>query len=441
MPQFYIPSLSEISAVAQGLGADSRAPGLWRGLIGAWPLQETGGLKAYDLSGYRRHGTLTNMEAATDHVVTAMGRALDFDGSNEYVSLGNNFNFISSSSLTIAFWEKTVSSSNVAFISKEDGHEPWPGWIVHMGVYDATCLRYEHLGAISGNRLRKIWVPVSAFHDGRWHHIVVTRAGSAAASVHLYIDGKEETYCLEIIDKLGNDDTITDTDCMIGARDWGQYFPGFLTDVGIWSRALRHAEIRSLYTNPWGMYTLRRRVQVRGAAGGGGTLAADAGAFVESGKAVSLLSSRVATAGVGTFVESGKAVSLLSSRVATAGVGTFVESGTASGLLASRKVAAGVGSYIESGTAAGLLASHVVAAALGTYTHAGTSAGLLSSRRVAAGVGSYALAGTAALPLASWLVAAGVGAYLLDGKSASLDYSAVVSKAHIAYVNMRRNLA
>jgi len=40
----YIPSFSEISAVAQGRGGDSQAPGLWRGLVGAWPLQEPRGL-------------------------------------------------------------------------------------------------------------------------------------------------------------------------------------------------------------------------------------------------------------------------------------------------------------------------------------------------------------------------------------------------------------
>ncbi len=71
-----VPSHADILLVSKSRGADSCAPGLWRGLVGAWPLQEPGGLTAFDVSGYHNDGTLTNMDAATDHVVTPMGRAL-----------------------------------------------------------------------------------------------------------------------------------------------------------------------------------------------------------------------------------------------------------------------------------------------------------------------------------------------------------------------------
>jgi len=63
-------------------------PSLWRGCVGAWaPCLGPTGLTLRDWSGFGKHGTLTNM--AGDDWVNARGRyALDFDASNDYVSLG-----------------------------------------------------------------------------------------------------------------------------------------------------------------------------------------------------------------------------------------------------------------------------------------------------------------------------------------------------------------
>jgi len=64
-------------AVAHTHGAGSEAPELWDGLVGLWPLAAGGGVDAYDLSGYGNHGTLTNMDPATDWVPSPYGWALD----------------------------------------------------------------------------------------------------------------------------------------------------------------------------------------------------------------------------------------------------------------------------------------------------------------------------------------------------------------------------
>ena len=68
--------------------AESAAPDLWRGLVGAWvpALGPTGGT-LHDVAGSARDGTLTNMDPATDWVVGSPGSVLDFDGSNDYVNV------------------------------------------------------------------------------------------------------------------------------------------------------------------------------------------------------------------------------------------------------------------------------------------------------------------------------------------------------------------
>ena len=64
------------------------------GLVGYWSAwQGSSGYRLLDRTGRGNHGTLTNMDAGTDWVgATVQGRsgfALDFDGSNDFVSASN----------------------------------------------------------------------------------------------------------------------------------------------------------------------------------------------------------------------------------------------------------------------------------------------------------------------------------------------------------------
>ena len=61
-------------------------PHLWRNCIGAWaPSLGPSGVTLRDNSLFRNHGTLTNMDAASDWIVSGGKYALDFDGTNDYV--------------------------------------------------------------------------------------------------------------------------------------------------------------------------------------------------------------------------------------------------------------------------------------------------------------------------------------------------------------------
>jgi len=248
----YIPSFSEISAVAQGRGADSKAPGLWRGLVGAWPLQEVGGKTAFDVSGYRNHGTLKNMDAATDHVVTPMGRALDFDGSNDYVRI--NTKPVLTNQLTVCEWVLFANAAIVggacSFCQQTWGAYTWD-WEIYHGN-STPNLDFRAVGKLSSAS------PVLL--DNSAYHICGVYDG---ANLRLYVNGKQSGADVAATGNVGN----TAPDVEIG-RGYNAYFSGRLANNLIFSRALSLSEIRSLYADPWAMYTLRRRVQVRGAAVG-----------------------------------------------------------------------------------------------------------------------------------------------------------------------------
>jgi hypothetical protein len=63
-----------------------RYPGLWRGCVGAWnPGLGPSGLTLRDWSKFGNHGTLTNMDVASDWITSGGRYALALDGTNDYV--------------------------------------------------------------------------------------------------------------------------------------------------------------------------------------------------------------------------------------------------------------------------------------------------------------------------------------------------------------------
>ena len=88
IPRLATPSYKAGYARSAG---ESAHPNLWKGLAGAWvPAMGVTGGTLRDISGNKNHGTLTNMDPATDWVVGEKGLALDFDGSDDYIEIANS---------------------------------------------------------------------------------------------------------------------------------------------------------------------------------------------------------------------------------------------------------------------------------------------------------------------------------------------------------------
>jgi len=118
-----------------------RYPSLWRGCVGAWaPCLGPSGLMLRDWSGFGNHGTLTNMDAAGDWVSSSGRYALDFDGSNDYVT--SPFALLRGESFkTMSIWINPITTaSNAQF----DGY---------FGAQQNTTSRFgiTNAGSIAGN--------------------------------------------------------------------------------------------------------------------------------------------------------------------------------------------------------------------------------------------------------------------------------------------------
>jgi hypothetical protein len=93
-----------------GTHDESAHPQLWDGIVGAWcPSLGPTGSRLHDMSGQGNWGTLTNMDNATDWVIDGGQYALDFDGSNDYVTCDKAP--VLTTRFTLSLWLRPTSLS------------------------------------------------------------------------------------------------------------------------------------------------------------------------------------------------------------------------------------------------------------------------------------------------------------------------------------------
>jgi hypothetical protein len=113
--------------IAQGALADDS-------LVAHWRLDEESGSVAHDSSGRSSDGQLINGP------VWAQGGGVRFDGSNDYIEVGNPLALRLTSSMTLAVWifAERIRTDTDHFISKSAAAAD-VGWFLHLeGGYPGT---------------------------------------------------------------------------------------------------------------------------------------------------------------------------------------------------------------------------------------------------------------------------------------------------------------
>jgi len=244
-----IPTLSEIMEVAQGRGRNSEAPEQWDGLAFDWPCQEGAGTKAFDVSGYGNHGTLTNMDPATDWVASPYGRALDFDTAHpgQWVDLHTNA------------YDLGIRRHATFYVLSKSNNTAMSHWLSDYNSLKGFTLRKEADETLTfyvyPNNHRINTTATIAL--GQWHCIVGVMDG---ANMYLYLDG------LSVGSQtLGEDIGDSASSIKIGQRGdldgpdaYGHTGPMAL--VGICNIAWNAARVRQFNDDPLAHLRLRRRV-------------------------------------------------------------------------------------------------------------------------------------------------------------------------------------
>lgn len=248
-------------AVAHSRGADSDAPDLWDGLVLDLPIAAGGGTTAYDVSGYDNHGTLTNMDPATDWVASPYGWVLDFVRTDsQYVNLPTNAKGLELTASGGTLWvlcrqTEAVNAIHYGLISRTRTSNTLTSAYSLRTYDDARKLRGQlQIGA-------ELTSVVSAFELNAWNSLAHSWDGT---NQYLWVNGK-------LVGQQVQDGVpayTPPTFAYIG-RSKNTYFHGQIASAGIYNRALALSEIQQLYADPQAMHRLRRRIFASAVAPGG----------------------------------------------------------------------------------------------------------------------------------------------------------------------------
>lgn len=193
------------------------------GLVGYWAFNDGAGTSATDSSGSGNTGTLTTMDD-TDWVAGKRGKALDFDGSSDYVSIASDLG--ASTNISVSFWIKPSSGSQQNGILSSATNLTAPRVYIELNT-DYTIDFYR--GAYTTSDV--------TISSSEWTHVMITNDGS---NTNYYINGVYDKTIAQTVTK------DTQSAFYLG-RGFAGYFNGQLDDVRIYNRVLSAGEISTLY--------------------------------------------------------------------------------------------------------------------------------------------------------------------------------------------------
>lgn len=226
-----------------------------KGLVAWYPGYPFSGGKLLDLSGYGKHGTLTNFGfSATSGWNRGKegGLALLLDGTNDYVDLGDNFGGLAK--ITVSCWVMSTSVPGAGtvreIISKwgnEAAFDTTDSFVLNYG--DPDGLRWYLGGPDAG------CISSGGFSANVRYHVAGTYDGATA---RLYINGHQAVSGVA----SGTLNAAAGTTSRIGgaAAPSGQLpHIGTIEDIRIYNRALDASEVFAMYDprTRWDLRTQR----------------------------------------------------------------------------------------------------------------------------------------------------------------------------------------
>ena len=199
------------------------------GLVGYWKFDEGSGNTACDSSGNSNTGNLNNGPVWVEGRV---GKALSFDGVDDYVRIEDSSSLDMVGQLTVEAWVcPTTYIDGSHIVSRCNYGGPYASHIYVLGIYGNGKVHY------SVNPLPNAATSVATIPLYSWTHLAMTYDGS---HVCLYINGTHDSD----YSQTGPINT-TSLWLSIGCKPSGPnaYFNGKIDDVKIYNRALSQEEI------------------------------------------------------------------------------------------------------------------------------------------------------------------------------------------------------
>ncbi|NCS18130.1 MAG: LamG domain-containing protein, partial [Microcystis aeruginosa G13-12] len=209
-----------------------------QGLVGYWNFEEATGNTVNDLTANKNNGTLINgvqrTVANSNPITRPEGKALYFDGVNDYINAGTNPSLEVTNTLTIEAWinpQKQIQGNGAIIVNREGEYV--------VAVWDDGTIRWAFANTNPGWN----WINTGyTISTDKWTHIAVS-----------YDKGLIKTYAngslAHTYDGTGTigDVFASQNEFRVGYRQAAnsQYFKGQIDEVRIWNVARTQAEIQA----------------------------------------------------------------------------------------------------------------------------------------------------------------------------------------------------
>jgi hypothetical protein len=210
------------------------ANSVWAGLIGHWKFDEGSGTTARDSSGKNNNGRLMN---GPTWVTGQLGKALDFDGVDDYVEVPHSAALIPTTGrATVSVWIDAKRHTG-------PGGSTWQGILAKGGAPRLYNLYTEASGVLhfSTGPSGAYIGPLSTGHVplNEWVHVAVVVDGRD----YFYINGESAGVAGEgATVPTGGTAALT-----IGQTGESNFFLGMIDDVRLYDRALTAEQVKALF--------------------------------------------------------------------------------------------------------------------------------------------------------------------------------------------------
>ncbi|TXH08286.1 MAG: LamG domain-containing protein [Candidatus Moraniibacteriota bacterium] len=218
---------------------------LTNGLVGYWTFDgaDISGTTVTDRSGSGNNGTLTG---GPSPAIGKLGQALDFDGSDDYVSIpdASVLDVGDTADLSLSGWFSRDSfTTDDTLLAKRNGQAAGDtGYVLYLD--DTTD---QLIFEVSDGTDEYSLASTTTFTAAGWHHYAITWDQDSAANSEIFIDGvansATDTGTIGNIGDLSNALTLR-----TGAEsDDGNPFDGRLDEVRVYNAVLTAEKVKNLY--------------------------------------------------------------------------------------------------------------------------------------------------------------------------------------------------
>ena len=222
---------------------------LLTGLRAGWKMDETSGTQVNDVL-----STYTGTTNATIGRAGMRGYAETFDGTDDYVNLGQTVGDVGTNDFSLTGWiylTAWAANYNSAGIAGNWGDSPY----FYVGVYTETGDSENHKirAVVNFAGSNQSIYSNSAITLNTWTHVAIVADRSGVLT--MYVNGVAQTDTEDISAHSAVDVTNNNTFAIgrIGSTLSGHYFTGSIDDVFIWTKALTSDEVEEAMdaTHPW----------------------------------------------------------------------------------------------------------------------------------------------------------------------------------------------